>query len=58
MDMQKFRKRTAVVLSLVAVTALFAGGVAQAEETEAVSAQPAETSADSEVTSSETENKQ
>ena len=34
--MQKFRKRTAVVLSLVAVTALFAGGVAQAEETEAV----------------------
>ena len=29
-----------------------------AEETEAVSAQPAETSADSEVTSSETENKQ
>ena len=34
--MQKFRKRTAVVLSLVAVTAVFAGGVAQAEETEAV----------------------
>lgn len=34
--MQKFRKRNAVVLSLVAVTALFTGGVVQAEETEAV----------------------
>ena len=34
MDMQKFRKRNAVVWSLAAVTVLLAGSAAQAEETE------------------------
>lgn len=38
--MQKFRKRNAVVLSLAAVTIMFAGSAAQAEETEA--AQPSD----------------
>ena len=33
--MQKFRKRNAVVLSLAAVTIMFAGSAAQAEEAEA-----------------------
>ena len=33
--MQKFRKRKAVVLSLAAVTIMFAGSAAQAEEAEA-----------------------